>query len=90
MDWFDKETGLLKLDEYVVQHSSFKKVMADGIVTDEELQECAETAATKLRELDVKLPEDLKPLATDALCELSVLYAVMRHYEMQEASHGRF
>jgi hypothetical protein len=90
MDWFDKKTGLLVLDEMAMQHPSFKKVMADGVVTDDELKECAKLATAKLKELDAKLPDELKPLATDALCELSVFYAVMRHREMQEAAHVRF
>jgi len=62
-------------------------VMKDGVVTDEELKECAQMAVAKLRELEEWLPAELKELATDALCEMSVLYTVMRHYELQEVSH---
>ena len=35
--WFDSKTGTLLLDEYVSQRPSFRKVMEDSVVTDEEV-----------------------------------------------------
>ncbi|MGR9116336.1 MAG: hypothetical protein ACU85E_11265 [Gammaproteobacteria bacterium] len=76
--WFDPETGVLILDEYVSQMPSFKKIMADNLITDTELAEHAANVTDKLKQLDAALPPDIKELATDALCELAVLYTIMR------------
>jgi len=76
--WFDPETGLLMLDEYVLQMPSFKKIMADDRITEDEVMEQAAAVTDKLKQLDAALSPELKSLATDALCELAVLYAVVR------------
>lgn len=66
--WFDATTGILKLDEYVQEMPSFLKVLADGIVTDAELEDHARRVVGLLRELDARLPPDLQDLATETLC----------------------
>ena len=78
--WFDAETGVLKLDEYVEAMPSFQKVVQDGLVTDDELEQHALRVVGLLRQLDERLPDDLKALATAALCELAVLYALQRRH----------
>ena len=37
--WFDQETGTLMLDEYVVQMDSYRRIVEDEAITDEELVE---------------------------------------------------
>lgn len=81
--WFDQESGFLKLDEYVADIPSFKKIMEDGIVTDEELTKHSERVVTLLKDLDATLPDDIKEKITDVLCGLSVLYALQRIHEQQ-------
>lgn len=76
--WFDPATGVLLLDQYVAERPSFAAVMADGQVTDEEVAEQAERVVGLLRQLEDLLPEPTRPVATDALCELAVLYALER------------
>lgn len=39
MKLFDAETGYLLLDEVVESKDSFKKIMEDGIITDEEMED---------------------------------------------------
>jgi hypothetical protein len=76
--WFDPQTEMLLLDEYVAAMPSYRKIMADAVVTDEELHGHAHRVMELLRQLEAALPAELKELATDALCELAVLYAVQR------------
>lgn len=76
--WFDPETGVLILDEYVSEMPSFKKIMADDVITDAEVAEHAVNVTEKLKQLDAALPPEIKSMATDALCELAVLYAIVR------------
>jgi hypothetical protein len=76
--WFDPETGVLILDEYVSEMPSFKKIMADDAITDAEVAEHAANVTEKLKKLDAMLPPEVKSLATEALCELAVLYTIVR------------
>jgi hypothetical protein len=86
--WFDPESGFLKLDEYVADVPSFKKIMADDIVTDEEVTKHSEQVVTLLKELDTTLPDDIKEKVMEALCQLSVLYAIQRVYERQSPTES--
>ena len=37
--WFDQETGTLMLDEYVVEMDSYRRIVEDETITDDELVE---------------------------------------------------
>jgi 5-bromo-4-chloroindolyl phosphate hydrolysis protein len=81
--WFDPETGFFTLDENILERPSFKRILADEVVTDEEVREQADRTVALLKELDSKLNDDLRPLVTDTLCELMVLSAVERYAELK-------
>jgi hypothetical protein len=80
--WFDPETGTLLLDEYVSRRPSFRKVMEDNLVTDEEVAEQTRRVIALLRDLEGRLAPEVRAVATDALCELAVLYALERHHQI--------
>jgi hypothetical protein len=42
--WFDQETGTLMLDEYVVQMDSYRRIVEDEAITDDELVEQTQRA----------------------------------------------
>ena len=69
---FDKE-GILNIDELVAQRPTFRKIMEDQIVTDDEL--------TNQANLVVNL---LKKLEQNILAEMSVLYAIHQYKEIQD------
>ncbi|UWP59416.1 hypothetical protein [Ruminococcus gauvreauii] len=71
---FNEETGYLIIDELAMERESYKKVIADNIITPDELREQAELVVSYLQRLDAKLDEEEKKLVTDLLCELAVLY----------------
>jgi hypothetical protein len=75
---FDKETNMFLLDEYVCQMNSYKKIMEDGIVTNEEILIQTQRVIEKLKKLDEILSDDAKEILTDALGEIAVLYAASR------------
>jgi hypothetical protein len=81
--WFDADTGVLKLDEYVAEMPSYRKVMEDQVITDDELDAQSRRATELFQRLDQSLPNDLKDLTTEALCELAVLYALQRKRDEQ-------
>ena len=74
--WFDQETGTLMLDEYVVEMDSYRRIVEDETITDDELVEQTQRVASLLRQLEETLSPEAKALATEALSELAVLSAL--------------
>lgn len=67
-----------RLSEIVENSESYKKIMADGIVEDHEVEEQAALVSSLFDELENKLtPEDFS-LVAKCMAELSVLHAVYR------------
>jgi len=75
--WFDPKTGMLLFDEYVQERQSFQDIVADKVVSKAELMEQAWRVAGLLQDLEGLLSSEAKAVATDALCELSVLHALL-------------
>ena len=74
--WFDRETGTLMLDEYVVEMDSYRRIVEDAVITDAELVEQTQRVTSLLRQLEETLSPEAKALATEALGELAVLNAL--------------
>ena len=74
--WFDQETGTLLLDEYVVEMDSYRRIVEDAVITDDELVEQTRRVASLLRQLEEALSPEAKAIATEALGELAVLNAL--------------
>src|SRR5215217_7866244 len=47
--WFDRETGTLMLDEYVLEMDSYRRIVEDETITDDELVEQTQRVASLLR-----------------------------------------
>ena len=74
--WFDQETGTLMLDEYVVEMDSYRRIVEDETITDDELVEQTQRVASLLQQLEETLSPEAKAIATEALGELAVLNAL--------------
>lgn len=83
-NWFDSATGLFRLDEIVVGRESFRKIMADKTVTDEEVQQQARQVVEQIRKVHDALPEDSRDDVLELLAEMAVLYAIQKYREIQE------
>ena len=57
--------------------------MEDGLVTEEEIAGHGRRVADLLRLLEGMLSPEAHAIASEALCELAVLYAVQRQHEIQ-------
>ena len=80
---FFDEKGILNIDELVASNNSYKKIMEDGIVTDEELKEQSDKVLAILRNTEQKhTDEELKEIK-ELLTESSVLYAIYQYYSIQ-------
>ena len=80
---FFNEKGILNIDEWVANNDSFKKIMEDGIVTDEEVKAQSDKVVSMLKEIEAKYAETQLAEIKDLLAEVSVLYAVYQLNALQ-------
>ena len=80
---FSDKNGVLNLDEAVMDIDSFKTIMADGIVTDEELKAQSDRVIGILHDMEKRYsPEQLKEIK-QLLAETAVLYAIYNYHSIQ-------
>ncbi len=80
---FFNEEGILNIDEMVVSNASFKNIMEDGVVTDEEIKAQSEKVVAMLRDMETKYSAEQLAEIKSLLVESSVLYAVYNFYSIQ-------
>lgn len=80
--FFNKE-GILNIDEAVLETPSYKKIMEDGIVTEEELVNQAQKVVLMLQTMEKKYNEEQLLEIKALLTESSVLYAVYNIHSIQ-------
>lgn len=78
------EQGIFNLDEVVMNHPSWQKIMADGIVTAEELTEQVDKVTALLHKVDETFNDEQKQMVESLLAEASVLFAAHHVYQLQE------
>ena len=76
MSTFFDESGALNIDDLILQQPSFKKIMEDGVVTDEELAEQKERVIALLKKLEQNSTSEQIDQVRELLAEISVLVAV--------------
>ena len=80
---FFNEEGILNIDEMVVNNASFKAIMEDGIITEEEIKAQSEKVVTMLHDMEAKYNEEQLAEIKSLLAESSVLYAVYNFHSIQ-------
>ena len=79
----NEKLSLLDIDEIVTKKPSFMKIMEDGIVTDEELQEQSERVLAMMREAENRFNKEDLAFIKELTAETNVLYAIYHYYELQ-------
>lgn len=80
---FFNEEGILNIDEMVMNNTSFKNIMEDGIVSDDEIKMQSDRVVALLHEMEQKYtPEQLEEIK-QLLVETSVLYAAYNIHSIQ-------
>ena len=77
------ENGILNFDELVENSESYKTIMADGIVTDEELAEQADAVVALLQKIRAEFSDEQQQTVKELLAEISVLYTAYHYKELQ-------
>lgn len=80
---FFNENGILNIDEMVENNASFKNIMEDGVVTEEEIKAQSDKVVALLRDIEAKYSEEQLAEIKDLLVESSVLYAIYNYYSIQ-------
>lgn len=80
---FFNEDGSLKINETIMKQPSFIKIMEDGKVTEEELNEQSERVMTLFRKVEDTFTEEQKLLVQDLIVESNVLNTIFKQYAMQ-------
>lgn len=80
---FFNEEGILNLDEMVVNNVSFKTIMEDGVITDEEIKAQSEKVVAMLHDVEAKYAEEQLAEIRNLFVESSVLYALYNVYSIQ-------
>lgn len=80
---FFNEEGILNIDEMVVNNASFKSMMEDGAISDEEIKAQSDKVVAILRDMETKYNEEQLAEIKNLLVESSVLYAVYNFYSIQ-------
>lgn len=78
MNLFD-QYGNLNIDDLIAEQPSFQKIMADGIVTPEEIQKQSTRVTTLLQDFEQTATPDQINQMREILAELSVLVAINNH-----------
>ena len=80
---FFDEKGILNIDEMVVNNASFKNILEDGIVTEEEIKNQSDKVLSILHDMEAKYSNEQLEEIKSLLVESSVLYAIYNIHSIQ-------
>lgn len=79
---FNKQ-GFIDIDEMIAQEPSFQKIMADGVVTSDELREQTNRVIDLLHEVENRFCEEDQLLVKLLFAETNVLSVIYHQYSLQ-------
>lgn len=82
---FFNEDGSLKINEIIMSQPSFVKIMEDGVVTADELEEQSRRVLSIFRKIEDTFNDEQKMLVQELLVESNVLNAIFKQHGMQVA-----
>lgn len=80
---FFNEKGILNIDEMVASNDSFKRIMEDNIVDENEIKEQSDKVVAMLHQMEKEFSEEQLLKVKKLLVETSVLYAIYNYYSIQ-------
>ena len=80
---FFNDKGILNIDEFLADNESFKNIMEDGVVDEEEIKSQTDKVIAMLRNMEAKYSEEQLAEIKNLLVETSVLYAVYNIHSIQ-------
>lgn len=87
MNTFFDNNGTLNIDELIAEQPSFIKIMEDGTVSDEEIEEQSDRIKNLLRDIEGHATPDMIEKVRHLLAELSVLVAINNIKNRQDQNY---
>ena len=84
MNTFFEEDGILNIDDLIMEQPSFQKIVEDGIVTEEELQQQSKRVIDSLKSFERSASPEQIDQVREILAEVSVLVAIRNIFEKEE------
>ena len=84
---FFNDQGIIDIDEMVAQEPSFKKIMDDGIVTDDELFDQSQQVIALLHEAEHRFSHGDLQFVKRLFAEASVLSVIYHYHTLQSLNH---
>lgn len=84
---FFNEEGILDIDGLLMENVSFKRIMEDGVVTQEELHSQSENVVRILRHMETTYSDEQLTQVKDLLVEVGALFAAYNVYSIQEINN---
>ena len=81
------EQGLIDIDEMIMQEASFQNIMADDMVTEEELAGQSQKVVELLHEAENRFNDEDLQFVKRLFAETNVLTAIYHFYELQNLNH---
>ncbi len=78
------ENGMLNIADIIAENPSYKAIMEDGVVTDQELKDQADATLASLHRLQKLCSEEQQDAVLSAITDMSVLFAAYHNYELQQ------
>ena len=80
---FFNEKGILNIDEMVANNDSFKRIMEDNTVDENEIKEQSDKVVAMLHQMEKEFSEEQLLKVKELLVETSVLYAIYNYFSIQ-------
>lgn len=80
---FFNEKGILNIDEMVANNDSFKRIMEDNTVDENEIKEQSDKVVAMLHQMEKEFSEEQLLKVKELLVETSLLYAIYNYYSIQ-------
>lgn len=80
---FFNEKGILNIDEMVANNDSFKRIMEDNTIDENEIKEQSDKVVAMLHQMEKEFSEEQLLKVKELLVETSVLYAIYNYYSIQ-------
>ncbi len=78
------EKGILDIDSMIVNNESYRKILEDSIITDEEVAAQSAKVVSMLRDMAAKYSAEQLAEIKSLLAESSVLYAIYNFHSLQQ------
>ena len=79
--FFDSD-GALNINEAIINHPSYKKILEDSIVSEDELKKQIEVVLSLFQKVEEECNDAQKELIKELLIEINILNAISKIYNL--------